>query len=277
MSKPPFQLKIGQFTCYVVQDSTSSGGGDILIPNIDEQTRQAGLVAWGDDPDTVTLSYNCLFIEAYNHKILVDAGGGEGDLLSNLAAIGVQPADIDIIILSHGHGDHYGGLSDGAGKLTFANAQHFIWRKEWEWWTNETQIQAFEETAPGRADAIRNYLLPLAPNLQFLDDNNPQVVPGVTAIAAYGHTLGHIALHIESGDEHLLFIGDAMLHPLHIQHLDWQFGMDADHDQARQTRIALLEQAYATQATVVSYHFKFPGAGHVTKIDEGWDWTPLET
>lgn len=276
MLQQPYEIKVGEFTCYVIQDSSTSGGGDRLLSNIDDDTRRAALLAWDENPDEVVLSYNCVFIDTGQQKILIDAGGGEGELLPSLASIGVQPLDIDIFILSHGHGDHYGGLVSEEGNLIFPNAQYYVWRKEWEWWTNEERIKEFDETAPARADAIRTYLLPIAANLKFVDDDNPQIVEGITAIPAYGHTYGHIGLLIESDRQTLLFVGDAFLHPLHLQHLDWEFFMDADHALARETRQKLLELAFEKDATVVSYHFKFPGIGNVLMTDTGWDWEPVK-
>lgn len=276
MSNQPFQLNIGKFTCYVIQDDTTPGGSGILAPNADISKLEDALITWGNDPKAVAISYNCLFIDTGDHKILIDAGGGEGDLLPNLASIGIQPADIDTVILSHGHGDHYGGMTDGEKNLTFPNAEHVAWQKEWDNWTNDAQMAEFEETEPARADQLRTYMLPLRSKLRFVDDAHPEILTGITAIPAYGHTAGHIGLLIESEGETLLFVGDAFLHPVHIQNLDWHFGMDADHDQARQTRVDLLELADAKNATIVSYHFRFPGAGHALKMADGWDWKPIE-
>ena len=89
---------------------------------------------------------------------------------------------------------------------------------------------------------------------------------------AEGHTPGQIALIVHSGNEHLLYISDAFLHPLHIGRTDWRTNYDLSHEQAKQSRIKLLELAYKDNMLVNAFHFDFPGLGRIDKFKSNWIW-----
>jgi glyoxylase-like metal-dependent hydrolase (beta-lactamase superfamily II) len=99
-----------------------------------------------------------------------------------------------------------------------------------------------------------------------------EVLPGIQAVKADGHTPGQIALTIHSKKEHLLYISDAFLHPLHIERIDWQTNYDLDHAKAKQSRLKLLNLAYKDNMLVSAFHFEFPGLGRVDKINQNWTW-----
>ena len=102
------------------------------------------------------------------------------------------------------------------------------------------------------------------------------LLPGITAIKADGHTPGQIALIIHSGQEHLLYISDAFLHPLHIERLDWRTNYDLNHEKAKQSRVKLLELAYKDSMLVNAFHFDFPGLGRIDKFENNWIWNYSE-
>ena len=103
-----------------------------------------------------------------------------------------------------------------------------------------------------------------------------ELLPGVTAIKADGHTPGQIALVIHSEKDHLLYISDAFLHPLHVERLDWRTNYDWEHEKAKRSRIKLLELAHKDDMLVNAFHFDFPGLGRIAKKGSNWAWNYLE-
>lgn len=104
-----------------------------------------------------------------------------------------------------------------------------------------------------------------------------EILPGFTVLRLPGHTANHIGILIESGTDTLIYAGDAIIHPLHLEHLDWDCGFDEDHDLARESRIKLAELAIELDATVMVYHFPFPGLGKIVRHGNAYKWIPLNS
>lgn len=260
---------VGDFTLYTIQDAVFNVNPEAMATNLDEAARSQAFQEFGDDPEAVPLAYNVVYIDTGQHKVLVDAGqgGDDGKVLQELAALGVSPVDIDIVILTHGHGDHYAGMTTEDGEIVFKNAPHIVWADEWNYWTSEENLQAQPEA---RATQIRQRLLPIEPQLRLVDMTCRDILPGISCVPAPGHTPAHIAVLVESGDDKHLLVADAFIHPLHVSHPDWQVSFDTDHVQSEATRSTLLELAIAQDATVQAYHFAFPGIGTVSKVGEAY-------
>ncbi len=117
--------------------------------------------------------------------------------------------------------------------------------------------------------------LPPIRNQLDLVDHEKEIVPGVHAIAAPGHTPGQMALTIRSRGRQLLCVADAVLHPIHVQQPDWHAAVDFNPTQVATTRRRLLEKAATEKALVLGFHFPFPGLGHITQWGEEWRWRPV--
>ena len=109
-------------------------------------------------------------------------------------------------------------------------------------------------------------------NLNLITGDFVELVPGITAVKADGHTPGQIAVLLHSGKNHLLYISDAFLHPLHIERLDWQTNYDQDHPKAKQSRLKLLDLAFKENMLINAFHFDFPGLGRVDRGGNNWTW-----
>jgi len=231
--------------------------------------------------DNVVLEQNALVLNTGRQLLLFDTGMGSskifgpttGRLAANLKAAGFDTKDFDGVILTHAHSDHCWGLVGDDGRPTFPNAQVHLSQADFDFWTAEWK--------PGQPDWMKDFLagtrralMPVRDRLAFVADGK-EVVPGVTAMTAPGHTVGHTAYVISSGTRSLLFSGDLVHHHiLLLQRPRLQFSFDTDPAQAVASRIRAFDMAAANRMQVLSYHFPFPGLGHVAKAGEGYVWHP---
>jgi glyoxylase-like metal-dependent hydrolase (beta-lactamase superfamily II) len=292
MSNETFRFETGKFECVAVSDGTLTYAppmfpppAALLFANAPKKDLAQALLEHNLRPEQWgewTSPYICLVVNTGDHLALVDTGAGglaptTGRLLQNLQAEGIVPDDIDTVILTHGHPDHIGGNIDAQGKPAFPNARYVMWKDEWDFWTSEQAEQRLDEH-------VREVLLKFArenlPPIQGqvdLFDRETEIVPGIRAVAAPGHTPGHMALEISSEGEQLLCIADAVLHPIHLEHPEWHAAVDFDPEHVVATRRRLLNGAANRKALVLALHFPFPGLGRAVQKGEGWQWQPIET
>lgn len=273
-----YHFKIGEFQCLAINDGNVIGNAEMLFANAPEDELLQTLQQNGYKPDHLPSTWTCLLIKTSSNVLLIDTGlgaGGKygGQLLPILEAEGFHPRDIDTVILTHAHPDHIGGCVDGAGNMTFPEATYYIWQDEWDFWTTEENLQNVPEWA---ANFARQKLPPLADQLKTIDKET-EIIPGIRAISAPGHTVGHMAIEIVSSDEYLLDIVDAALHPIHIEHPEWYSQLDQIPEQTVTTRQTIYQRAVEKNAIVLAYHFSpFPSLGHIVKQGERWKWQPLQ-
>lgn len=263
------QFSIGEFACLVLCDSIVPPPDDASISFVnatDDEVRAAmRLLASHGTPRG--MSSNILLVDTGEHRVLIDTGNGviegkAGRLLDRLAAVGVRPTDIDIVINTHGHDDHVGGNVDARGQPTFPNARYLITRAEWDYWTTRT---------PEPRYSGRTHLLAVASQVTFIDPG-AEVVPGMETVPLPGHTPGQIAVLIASNGERLLHMADNFHHPVEVLHPGWYFDFDDDPRQTVETRRSVFERAVREQVPVLAYHVAFPGLGRVVSDGDSWRW-----
>jgi glyoxylase-like metal-dependent hydrolase (beta-lactamase superfamily II) len=234
-------------------------------------------------PATSYTHFNSLFVDTGKNKILIDTGCGPyagptgGQLPINLRNLGISPEEIDTVFLSHGHMDHLGGNVGPDGAQLFPNARYVIGQKEWEFWNQD--IVTIGQSYP---DQGKQFLIKIAKEqLQGVKDrvelvqSGQEVVPGITAEEAYGHSGGMLAANIASGAESLLSVSDAFTHfAISVEHPEWQIGADNDRAKAVQTRLRLLDRVSAEKSLMFAPHFPFPGIGHIAKYGRSNRWEP---
>jgi glyoxylase-like metal-dependent hydrolase (beta-lactamase superfamily II) len=292
MSKETFRFETGKLKCIAVSDGTLTyvppvfpPPATLLFANAPREPLEQVLLEHNLQPEqwrSWTSPYICLVVDTGDHLVLVDTGAGDlapttGRLLQNLQAEGIAPEDIDTVILTHGHPDHIGGNTDAEGNLAFPNARFVMWKDEWDFWTSEQAEQRLDEHARELLVKFARKNLPAIEGKVDLFDRETEIVPGIRAVGAPGHTPGHMALEISSGRGKLLCISDAALHPIHLEQPEWYAAVDFAPEQTVSTRRRLLDRAADRKALVLAFHFPFPGLGRIVQKGEGWQWQPIET
>lgn len=253
--------------------------------NAPESQRNSVLRAYGIEPEgwhEYTSPYSALLIETAGKRVLVDTGAGgfaptNGQLQENLRAEGVDRGSIDVVAITHAHPDHIGGNLDAEHRPAFPNARYALWRDEWQFWTGEADVSSLplpdhlKEMLVGSA---RQNLPPLQDQVELLDQEK-ELAPGVRAVAAHGHTPGHLVVTVISNGEKLLWTGDAVIHPIQISRPDWYAASDLRPDQAVATRRSLLARAADEQMLLHGAHFPWPGLGRAVPQDQGFRWVPI--
>jgi glyoxylase-like metal-dependent hydrolase (beta-lactamase superfamily II) len=229
--------------------------------------------------NNVILEQNAPIVNMGDKLILFDTGMGTsklfgpttGRMQKSLAEAGINPGDVDAVVCTHAHIDHIGGIVDGNDKPLFPNAQIYISQTDLEFWTDEGKLGSSLKDFIVHA---RKNLLPVRDRIVFFKDGQ-EFLPGVTAISAPGHTFGHHMFMIQTDGGSFTYLGDLAHHPvLLLQRPRTEFAYDSDPKMAAATRVKMLDMLAANKTAVLSYHFPWPGYGHVVKAGDGFRYIP---
>ncbi|KFC66229.1 Beta-lactamase domain protein precursor [Devosia sp. LC5] len=254
---------------------------ETIFTDADPAARRDLLEDAGQPEGKIRLDVNTFLIERGDTTILVDTGTRDlygptlGKLPAALAAAGVDPSDIQHVILTHMHNDHVGGLVDGNGKSAFANAQLHVAEAEWTYWTSEDNFAS--ATAAGQFSfAGARAATPLYQDRVQPFSGTAEILPGIHPIALPGHSLAHTGFRLTSGADQLIIWGDVVVSPeLQFAHPEWTSTFDADPAQAAQSRMQIFREVAADQIPVLGMHLPFPGAGTVLRNGDAYELTAL--
>lgn len=233
--------------------------------------------------DRTVIPFTVTFIQRGDTLAAFDVGNGvtapgatNGRMIANMAAAGIEPARVTHIIHSHFHGDHINGLLTADGGRAFPNAEVLVPAPEWAWWTEDgNQTRTPEGQRPTFANVARRF----APYRERVRTFVPgaEVIPGVTSIAAFGHTPGHTLFRIADGNEQLMFLADLTNRPeIMMARPEWQIVFDFDGDAAATVRRRVLDMVATDRIRVSGYHYPFPANGHVGRAGSGFRFVPAE-
>jgi len=260
-----------------VNDGTFQASFDLIVGIDHSDCERLEKAAFRPVPPKMTM--NAFLVQMAGRRMLVDTGCGVsmgptlGMLSGNLRSMGIEPGDIDTVLMTHLHPDHVNGLIDEHGGAVFPNAELIV---------NEAELNFFRDPdSPSRSppetleffEGARLAIAPYADRIRTIRDG--PVFPGVTAVTQPGHTPGQTAWSIESGDDSVMIWGD-VVHMPHLQMTAPQAGtvLDVDREQAVATRRRALDMAATDRIRVAGTHFDFPAIGHIERRTTGFGFVP---
>lgn len=271
------RFRLGAFELTMLPDSDAfiDGPFPIIGENAAEADVQRLMIENLLPPKTYQPGFTPMVVNTGKELVIFDTGNGAngfvkrpdgGWLAAQLAPAGFTPEQIDVVVLSHGHIDHVGGIMEG-GKPLFPNARYVISGTEYDFWTNESAHTS--DMAKLMAGVFRTNVVPVRDRVTFIKPGD-DVVGGIRSMAAPGHTPGHLAFMIESDGKNMLFWGDCAHHQVaSLAMPDWYCTFDADKEAGAKTRRRIYEMAAAERIPVQGYHMPFPSLGYVERRPEG--------
>jgi glyoxylase-like metal-dependent hydrolase (beta-lactamase superfamily II) len=280
-----YKYKVGTIEVTALYDGIWEKPHDpAFIKNASVEETKEALAKAGLTTDFVSIPLTVVVLTINGRHILVDAGSGGGQwqptagrLHRNMTAAGLDPQQIKTILLSHFHPDHiFGLLEKGTNKPIFPDAELIVTSTEYKWWTEPGRVEKLPDARKGLGQRIQA-AFPQWKNFTLIEGEK-DVAPGVRLVNAPGHTPGHAAYLVTSGNQQLMVSNDVAYVPaLLAPHPEWQGAYDQDGPLAITTRKALLDRVIAEKMMICGAHFPFPGAGVFEKDGAGYAFTPVKT
>lgn len=273
------KFKVGGFQVVVVKDGARPSGNPQETFGTNQSAEAVGTLLNDNflPADKFVNSFSPTLIDTGSEVILFDTGLGKaaraqggGRLIEGLAAAGYMPEDISIVVITHMHGDHIGGIMED-GKPAFPKARYVAGETEYNFWSDAARAGT---PAEGNHKAVLANVKPHAEKMTFLKDGG-DVVSGITAMSAPGHTPGHLIFNIESEGRRLVLTADTANHYiLSLERPEWEVRFDMDKAQAAATRKKVYDMIATDKIAFLGYHMPFPAVGFVERQEAGYRFVP---
>jgi glyoxylase-like metal-dependent hydrolase (beta-lactamase superfamily II) len=264
--------------------SLIDGGRDVpfrdgTVRNVSAEQVKTALRAAGRPDNQTSLRYNVMALKLRDQVVLIDSGTGghpvygegNGRLFESMAAAGLDPKAVKTILISHLHGDHiYGLMNNETNAQVFPNAEIVVPAAELKWWTRPG-VESIDlgPTRKGLAQRIQATVATWKNVRPF--DGEPELLPGVRAIEAPGHSPGMVAHLVSSGGKQFLVAADVVNLSPHIQtNPEWQLAIDQDPQMAVETRKKIFDRAVADKLTISGTHWLMPNVGTLSRDGKGY-------
>lgn len=276
-----YRYKVGDFEVTIISDGVWHRKLEgATVPNASLADVQQALADAFLPTDILPYPFNLTVINTGSKLVAIDTGTAGrftptgGTYLDNLAAAGIDPAKVDTVVISHFHPDHINGIWTKDDKLVFPNAEITVPEPEWAFWMDEAKASAAPEGAKPNFANCKKVFGPIADKVTRYQPGK-EVAPGITSFAAYGHTPGHTAYTVASGDKSLLMMVDSVANPaVFARYPEWQHASDFIRNMGIETRKRMLDRAAVDKSLIQAMHFPFPGTGYIVKDGAGYRFVP---
>ena len=273
------RFSVGSFGVLVVKDGSRASGAPNETFGADQSAETVGELLEENflPTDQFVNSFAPTVINSGSDVVLFDTGMGPGGraqgmgrLIEGLTAGGYTPEDVTVVVLTHLHGDHIGGLMEDGGPA-FPNARYVTGQIEYDFWTDTARVGT---PAEGGHKSVLEKVKPLADKMTFIGDG-AEVVSGITGMAAFGHTPGRMIFNVEFDGRRLILAADTANHyVLSLQRPEWEVRFDMDKAAAAATRKKVFDMIATDRVAFLGYHMPFPSVGYAEKLDTGYRFVP---
>lgn len=260
---PFYRVQLGEFEVTTLLSGTATRPDPQTIFGLNASAEDFAAVSQAANipTDKAQFFFTPTVVNTGAELMLFDTGLSPESITGALEAAGYTAEMVDVVVITHMHGDHIGGLMSGDAP-TFPNARYVAGRAEFDAWAQMGN------------EGFDTRMRPLADRTTMIEDG-ASVVSGHTAVAAFGHTPGHMAHLIESGGQSLLIAADFANHYVwSLAHPDWDVKFDMDKPAAAATRKRLLDMMATDRIPFVGYHMPWPGIGYVERQDGAYRYAP---
>ncbi|QWG21398.1 MBL fold metallo-hydrolase [Bradyrhizobium sediminis] len=288
-----YRYKVGNAQVNAISDGVNTFPlGDTFVLNAKKDEVNAALEKAFLPKDKMSIHFAPLVINTGGKLVVVDTGNGPGafasskgnvgQFASNMAAAGFDPKAVDIVVISHFHGDHINGLLTADNAPAFPNAEVLVPATEWKFWMDDGEMSRAtgERMQGGFKNARRVFDAGLKKKVTPYEWNK-DVAPGLLAVASVGHTPGHTSFVLSSGSDKVFIQSDVTNHPsLFVTNPGWHLMFDQDPAMAEATRRKVYDMLVADKMRVQGFHYPFPANGYVEKDGNGYrlvpaPWSPV--
>ena len=277
-----YRYKIGDITLTAINDGFGKRPLEGFVKNAELADVKKAMARAFLPEDALNITFTTLAIQHDGKLTLIDTGNGDsgaptsGTWMTNFKAAGFDPKDVSSVVFSHFHGDHINGFRLKDGSTVFPNAEVMVPAAEWAFWMDDAKMNAAPEAMKGAFAGVRRVFGPVAKDVKQFEPGK-ELLPGITPIAAPGHTPGHTVFAVASGNGRMMIMSDTTNHPaLFVRNPDWSAVFDMDGPQAAATRRKLLDMVSADKMQVAFYHAPFPATGHIAKDGNGFELVPVQ-
>jgi glyoxylase-like metal-dependent hydrolase (beta-lactamase superfamily II) len=283
-----YRYKVGDVEVTVVTDGVNRFKfPDGFVTNKSRDEVNAGLASlyMGLEKDQIAIPYSPIAVNTGSKLVVIDTGTGEGNFErskgaagqfhGNLKASGIDAKQVDLVIISHFHGDHISGLLGADNKPAFPNAEILVPATEWKYFMDDAEMgKQTTERMKGVFAGARRIFDGLGRKVTPYEANK-ELAPGITSVATYGHTPGHMSYVIASGNSKVFVQSDVTNLPLFVRHPDWHLMFDQDAQMAEATRRKVYDMASADKMMLQGFHYPFPALAYVEKSGTGYREIPV--
>lgn len=281
-----YRYKVGDIEVTVVTDGTRTIPlPDTLVRNASKDQVNAALQAAFMEKDKFPYFFSPVVVNTGSKLVAIDTGNGQaafeqtkgsvGQYHSNLAAAGIDAKNIDVVAISHFHGDHINGLVTTDGKPAFPNAEIMVPAPEWAFWMDDGNMSRAPDAQKPGFQNVRRVFGALGGKVTQHEPGK-DIVPGIKSLASYGHTPGHTSHIVSSGSQSVMIQADVSNLPaLNVRNPGWHFSGDMDGAKAEETRRKMYDQLAADRMIVQGYHYAFPAAAYIEKDGNAYRPNPI--
>jgi glyoxylase-like metal-dependent hydrolase (beta-lactamase superfamily II) len=281
-----YRYKVGTHEVTVVTDGVNRFRfPDGFVANKSRDEVNAEWIKFFQEKDQMVIPYSPIAVNTGSKLVVIDTGTSEanferskgvaGQFHGNLKAAGIDAAQVDTVIISHFHGDHINGLLNKENKPAFANAEILVPAAEWKYFMDDAEMgKQTTDRMKGVFSNLRRVFDALGRKVTQYEPNK-EVAPGITSVATYGHTPGHMSFVIAQGNAKVFVQSDVTNNPLFVRNPGFHLMFDQDAQAAEATRRKVYDMLATDKVMVQGFHYPFPALAYIEKSGSGYREIPV--